>query len=134
MFFILAKFLPLCLWYKLVCPKNTVFDKLIFKTLVLSLGQIDPECVCVCVSVCVSVCVRACVRACVRVISRKPWPVRVRFRVTQGLSLSNSPGVIETNGLSSSILRGQHKVKAVFRASLRQCSSCTPSARPGKLY
>ena len=67
--------------------------------LVLSLGQIDPECVCVCVSVCVTVCVRACV------ISRKPWLVRFRVRV----SLSNSPGVIETNGLSSSILLGQHK-------------------------
>ena len=37
---------------------------------------------------------------CVCVISCKPWPVRVRVRVTQGLSLSNSPGVIETNGLS----------------------------------
>ena len=46
---------------------------------------------------------------CVRVISRKPWPVRVRVRVTQGLSLSNSPGVIETNGLSSLIILGQHK-------------------------
>ena len=52
-----------------------------------------------------SVCV--CVCACMRVISRKPWPVRVR--VTQRLSLSNSPGVIESNGLSSSILLGQHK-------------------------
>ena len=31
-------------------------------TLVLSLGRIDPECVCV--SVCVSVCERACVPAC----------------------------------------------------------------------
>ena len=43
---------------------------------------------------------------CVYVISRKPWPVWVR--VTQGLSLSNSPGVIETNGLSFSILIGGH--------------------------
>ena len=49
---------------------------------------------------------------CVRVISRKPWPVRVRVRVTQGLTLSNSPGVIETNGLSSSILLGQHKLNS----------------------
>ena len=67
-----------------------------YLSLVLFLGRIDPECVRV------SVCVRVCVRA----ISRKPWPVRVR--VTQGLSLSNSPGVIETNGLSFSILLGGH--------------------------
>ena len=58
---------------------------------------------------CVSVSVQACVRACVCEISRKPWLVRVRVRVTQGLSLSNSPGVIEANVLSTSILLGQHK-------------------------
>ena len=45
---------------------------------------------------------------CVRVIGRKPWPVRVSVRVTQGLSLSNSPGVIETNGLAFSIPMGGH--------------------------
>ena len=57
---------------------------------------------CVCVCLCVCTCLRACV------FSRKPWPVRVRVRVTQGLSLFNSPGVIETNGLSSLILLGQY--------------------------
>ena len=41
-----------------------------------------------------------------RAIIHKSWPVRVT--VTQGLSLSNSPGVIETNGLSFSILLGGH--------------------------
>ena len=63
--------------------------------ILLFLGRIDPECVCLCVRY---------VRACVCAIIRKPWLVRVR--VTQGFSLSNSPGVIETNGLSFSILLG----------------------------
>ena len=57
------------------------------------------------------------VSVCVRVISRKPWPVRVRVRVTQGLSLSNSPGVIETNGLSSSILLGLRSFRGKQRCS-----------------
>ena len=51
-------------------------------------------CVCLCVCLC----------AC----DQSQALARVRVGVTQGLSLSNSPGVIETNGLSSSILLGQH--------------------------
>ena len=51
--------------------------------------------------------VHACVRACVHACDHpQALAGQVRVRVTQGLSLSNSAGVIETNGLSFSILMG----------------------------
>ena len=81
----------ICPWWLSACPSGCHLLRCPeHLTLLLFLGQIEPECVCVCV------------------ITSKPWPVRVRVRVTQGLSLSNSLGVIETNGLSFSILLGGH--------------------------
>ena len=85
---------------KSIKPENSLFVLHLWVNPCVVLGSNWPR-VCVCLCLCVRLC------ACVRVISRKPWPVMVR--VTQGLSLFNSPGVIETNGLSSLILLGQHK-------------------------